>query len=103
MAANKKVRRISMDDSDFERRSPEHLVLGAPDEKPARVHAPLPPKKPRRAKRLRQPVPDAAAILESIEKRMRQLAPAVTEERTLTDALTALEAIDKPRHRKKQK
>jgi hypothetical protein len=70
-------------DADIVKGNPEHIVLGKPEEKPARVHRPQPPKPPKTSK----------AILADIRLRKQQLEPLVTEYPKLVEAHKKLSKI----------
>lgn len=72
-----------MDTLDFVKGDPAVKVLGKPDEKPARVHAPQKPK----------PGPTARSILASIKLRRQELEPVVKEARDLEDAVSRLKHL----------
>jgi hypothetical protein len=63
---------------------PATHVIGKPEEKPARKHAPLPPK---------QKHPSARTILADIRMRRQELEPVVAEVATLEAALEALRNV----------
>lgn len=69
-----------MDDEDFIRGNPEHVVLGRPDEKPAKKHSRQKPK----------PI-TLVTIRESIRARMEFLKPIRDEFEALERAIRALE------------
>jgi len=69
---------------DFAPGDPARLVLGKAEEQSARVHAPLPRKRP--------PV-TAKTILADIKYRRQEIEPAVVEAAVLAQALDALKGI----------
>jgi hypothetical protein len=71
-------------DTDIMKGNPEYHVLGKPEEKPARVHAPLPPRKP--------PV-TLKTIRASVKFRMQELEPFVGEFKRLEEANNRLSKI----------
>jgi hypothetical protein len=82
--ANPEVRGVSIaEGADVLRGDPATHVIGKPDEKPARRHAPQPPK----------PGPTARTILASIQLRMQELEPVVREVPELEAALEALRNV----------
>lgn len=68
-------------DSDFKPGNPADHVVGKPDEKPARKHAPQPPK----------PIKTARGIHADIKHQMQVLEPLVEEYRTLEKLAAILE------------
>lgn len=70
-------------DTDIVKGNPEHIVLGKPDEKPARVHAPQKKKPPRTTK----------GILADIKLRKQILEPRVMEYQKLEQAAKVLKDI----------
>lgn len=70
-------------DTDFAPGDPANIVLGRPDEKPARRHAPQKPK----------PIKGEKGILVDIRHRMSILEPLVKEHKKLTEANKVLKGI----------
>lgn len=70
-------------DTDIVKGNPEHIVLGKPEEKPARVHAPQKRKPPRTTK----------GIIADIKLRKQILEPAVSEYSKLEAAIKVLKNI----------
>jgi hypothetical protein len=68
---------------DFNRGDPALHIIGKPEEQPARIHAPQPPKPPKTAK----------AILADIRLRMQELKPYADEYPALVEAHEALKGI----------
>lgn len=73
--------------ADFMGGDPAHHVLGKPDEKPARRHAPQKPKPKAR------PMQFEERLLSNIRKRMQQIAPVLEEVARLEKAEQALKEI----------
>lgn len=71
---------------DFLRGDPAQHVLGRPEERPARVHAPQPPKPTIRRV-------DQTTIQRDIQKRLRELGPLAEEAALLEQAIKALEDL----------
>jgi len=74
--------RVDTDGADFKPGNPEHIVLGKPDEKPAKKHG----------RQRARPV-TAMTILTDIKFRRHMLQPLVDEYRQLEKANKALEGI----------
>jgi hypothetical protein len=70
-------------DTDIIKGNPEHIVLGKPEERPARVHRRQKPKPPRTTK----------GILADIKLRKQMLEPVVAEARQLEQAIKVLKNI----------
>lgn len=80
--------RVNLDDTEFYRGPVDQIILGRPDEQPARVHAPQPPKPPvtPRAKPLR-------VHRAEIQMRMQELRPLVKEHEELSAIIEAWKDI----------
>jgi hypothetical protein len=78
------MRKLSLDGTDVNRGDAANHVLGRPEEQPARVHAPLPRRRP--------PV-TAKTILADIKYRRQEIEPAVLEHAALAQALDAIKGI----------
>ena len=70
-------------DADIIKGNPEHIVLGKPEEKPARVHG----------RQKRKPPRTERGILADIKLRKQILEPAVAEARQLEQAIKVLKNI----------
>jgi hypothetical protein len=77
-------RTVALATADVLKGNPATYVIGKPDEKPARKHAPLPPKRKR---------PTAKTVLADIRLRRQELEPVVRGVAELEAALEALRDI----------
>jgi hypothetical protein len=82
--AKRRARKSNSVSGDVVKGNPEHILLGKPEEKPARVHAPLPK---------RQRKPSEKSILADIKLRRQELESAAKEYMKLEAASKALENI----------
>jgi hypothetical protein len=73
---------------DFMGGDPAHHVIGKPEEKPARRHAPQKPKPP-----VKPPMQFEDRLLRDIRKRMEEIAPVLKEIPRLEKAAQALKEI----------
>ena len=77
--------RVSLDGSDFPPGDPQVRVVGKPDEQPARLHAPQPPK---------PPVPfNEQRLKQELRARLADLRPVMREAKRLQRAVRALDCI----------
>lgn len=85
-AAEQRERTRQRLEGDVVKGDPAQHVLGRPEEQPARVHAPQPPKPTIRRV-------DQTTIQRDIQKRLRELRPLAEEAALLEQAIKALEDL----------